>query len=278
MRFQSVSVLGCGWLGLPLAKKLAASGYKVKGSTTTPAKISVLENSNIIPYHLTCDPSVEGENVADFFKADALFLNIPFRRDLKDPKYYAEQIRSVAQHAAAGGIRLVIFAGSTLVYPALNQTAREADVIAPADERAKVLLDVEQMLLSDRRFTTTVIRFAGLYGPDREIGNFFKTARVPKDGDAPVNLIHLDDCIGIVQAVLEKNAGGEVFNACGDDHPLRKDLYTKAAIAAGTKPLVFESAVAGRYKIIANTKVKERLGYRFKYPSPLDWINRAHGA
>jgi nucleoside-diphosphate-sugar epimerase len=273
MPLKSVSILGCGWLGLPLARKLGASGYTVKGSTTTPAKISVLENSNIIPYHLTCNPSVEGENVADFFKTDALFVNIPFRRDLKDPHFYVEQIQSVIGHAVTAGVRFLIFASSTAVYPLLKQHAREDDVIVPADARAKALLEAEQLFLKDSRFTATVIRFAGLYGPDREIGGFLKSGRVAsKDPHAPVNLIHLDDCVGIVAAVLKKQLAGEILNACADGHPLRKDLYVHAGIANGLKPERFDESKSGPYKIVDNSKVKKLLDYRFIYPSPWDWI------
>jgi nucleoside-diphosphate-sugar epimerase len=275
MPLRSVSILGCGWLGLPLAQKLVASGYTVKGSTTTQAKISVLENSNIIPYHLTCAPSVEGEDVADFFKADALFVNIPFRRNLEDPRFYVEQMRSVIANAAAAGARFVIFAGSTAVYPLRNQHAREDDVIVPSDARAQALLEAEQLFLNDPHFKATVIRFAGLYGPGREIGEFLKTGRVAaKDGNAPVNLIHLDDCIGIISAVLQKKPAGEIFNACADAHPLRKDLYVHAAIAAGLKPQHLAEKENPAYKIIDNAKVKELLSYRFIYPSPWNWINK----
>jgi nucleoside-diphosphate-sugar epimerase len=272
MPFKSVSILGCGWLGLPLARALVASGYTVKGSTTTPAKISVLENSNIIPYHLTCAPSVEGENVADFFKADALFVNIPFRRDLPDPSVYVLQMKSVIENAVAAGVCFVIFASSTAVYPLLNQHAKEDDVIVPADARAEALLEAEQLFLNERRFKSTVIRFSGLYGPGREIGSFLKSGRVSaKDGNAPVNLIHLEDGIGIIAAVLKKPLPADIINACADGHPLRKDLYTHAAIAATFKPPDFADQ-GGRYKIIDNAKVKRLLDYRFIYPSPWDWI------
>jgi nucleoside-diphosphate-sugar epimerase len=268
-----VSILGCGWLGLPLGQQLAAQGYTVKGSTTTPAKISVLENSNIIPYHLTCHPSVEGENVADFFKADALFVNVPFRRDLEDPQTYVAQQKSIAAQAAAGDVRLVIFASSTAVYPLNNRHAKESDGIISSDQRVRALLDAEQIFLSETGFKSTVIRFAGLYGPGREIGGFLKTGRVAaKDPNAPVNLIHLDDCIGIIQAVLKKPVAGEIFNACADGHPLRKDLYSHAAVAAGLKPPRFEYNKAPSFKIIDNEKVKTLLDYRFKYPSPWDWM------
>jgi len=45
-----ISILGYGWLGLPLAKVLLENGFSVKGSTTSVEKISVLENSGIQPY------------------------------------------------------------------------------------------------------------------------------------------------------------------------------------------------------------------------------------
>jgi nucleoside-diphosphate-sugar epimerase len=273
MPFKSVSILGCGWLGLPLAQKLVTAGYTVKGSTTTPEKLPVLRNSNIIPFKLTFTPSVEGEDVADFFKSESLFVNIPFRRDLKDPRDYVEQMRNVIAHAAAGGVRLVIFASSTAVYPLLNQRAREEDVIVPSDARAAALLEAEQLFLNETRFKATVVRFAGLYGPDREIGGFLKNGRVAaKDGNAPVNLIHLEDCIGIVSAILRKEASSEIFNACCDAHPLRKDLYIHAAIAQGLKPPHLPETEHPAYKIIDNDKIKKHLDYRFIYPSPWDWI------
>ena len=273
---KTISILGCGWLGLPLAERLVRSGYTVKGSTTTPEKISVLKSSNIIPYQLTCARSVEGGNVADFFKSEMLFVNIPFRRDLPDPFDYVQQMRAVVAHAAAAGVRFIVFASSTSVYPALNQKAKEEDVIVPTEARAKALLEAERLFLDDKRFKTTIIRFAGLYGPNREIGDFLKHDRVlAKDGEAPVNLIHLEDCVGIAAAVIEKGLSGEIFNACADAHPLRKDMYVHIAIAMGIKPPVFDNKIGGPYKIIDNEKIKRLLGYRFVHPSPWNWIDRS---
>ena len=45
-----VSVIGCGWLGFPLAKLLINKGFSVKGSTTQQEKISLLENAGIEAY------------------------------------------------------------------------------------------------------------------------------------------------------------------------------------------------------------------------------------
>ena len=41
---KRVSVLGCGWLGKPLAISLLDEGYSVKGSTTSEDKLELLED------------------------------------------------------------------------------------------------------------------------------------------------------------------------------------------------------------------------------------------
>lgn len=273
---KTVSILGCGWLGLPLARTLIVLGYEVKGATTSPNKLSILKNSNIIPYQLTCtSEAIEGDHVADFFNTDVLFVNIPFKRDLLDPSFYVQQMKVIYGHAVRGSVKRIIFASSTSVYPMLNQTAREDDVFVPADDRARALLEAENVFLGQAKVPATVIRFAGLYGPEREIASFLKSARSSiREGNAPVNLIHLDDCIGIVSLALKKPLEGEIINACGDAHPIRKDLYVHAAIAMGNKPPVFTEKEHPSYKIISNEKVKLLLGYRFIHPGPWAWINQ----
>ncbi|GAB3814760.1 hypothetical protein GCM10028895_08160 [Pontibacter rugosus] len=64
-----VSIMGCGWLGLPLAEQLVKQGYTVKGSTTTAAKQALLEEKNIQPYLLNlADEQVDEEQLQDFWK------------------------------------------------------------------------------------------------------------------------------------------------------------------------------------------------------------------
>lgn len=46
------SIIGCGWLGLPLAERLVAEGYTVKGSTTSVDKLSLLRQKGIDAYLL----------------------------------------------------------------------------------------------------------------------------------------------------------------------------------------------------------------------------------
>ena len=47
MSQNKIGIIGCGWLGLPLAKEFVSNNYKVKGSTTTKEKLEILENEGI---------------------------------------------------------------------------------------------------------------------------------------------------------------------------------------------------------------------------------------
>ena len=55
---KQISILGCGWLGLPLAKSLIANGFSVNGSTTSKEKISILEKSGVNPFMISLSAEV----------------------------------------------------------------------------------------------------------------------------------------------------------------------------------------------------------------------------
>lgn len=268
LSMKKISILGCGWLGLPLARMFLAKGWSVKGSTTTEARLRELSESGIEPFLIVCDPEINGRNLDCFFSSDCLILNIPFLRNLKDPRYYREQILSVAEKAKTSSLKRIIFASSTSVYPDTLIDAREDAVFSPADERAGVLLDIERELLGCSSFSTTVIRFAGLYGANRKIGNFLSGRSVPR-ANAPVNLIHLDDCCHIIGKLVDADITGEIFNACSDAHPLRKDLYTLAAKALNVPAPQFSSDTPVKGKTVNNRKLKQKLSYTFVHPDPM---------
>ena len=267
---RSISILGCGWLGLPLAKHLIQCGYHIKGSTTTPEKILALKRAGVEACLIQCVPEITGDQLATFFKSDILFLNIPFKRDLENPGYYQRQIDSVVKWIESSTIRFVIFASSTSIYPEDISEAREDWPIKPHNARAKVLLDTEKAILKNRRFKSTVVRFSGLYGGERQIGQFLAGKKDLEGADQPVNLIHLDDCVGIVSQVIQKGVYGEIFNAVSDVHPTRKQLYTAAARHLNIPPPQFlRTSLAKSYKVVSNRKIKDILGYTFRYPDPM---------
>ena len=47
---KQISILGCGWLGFPLAENLINKGNKIKGTTTSVDKLQLLSKAGIVPY------------------------------------------------------------------------------------------------------------------------------------------------------------------------------------------------------------------------------------
>ena len=257
-------------MGLPLSEQLVEAGYQIKGSTTTPGKVKQLEEAGIEPYLLTLAPELQGDADA-FFDADVLFLNVPPGRRRGDVKTrHLREMESVLEALQGSSIDFVIFASSTGVYPKNNSTVTEAFEGAPDRPTGEVLREVESRFMEAEGFDTTVLRFAGLYGYDRRPGRFLAGRENVPNGEAPVNLVHRDDCIGVVRAVIEGDVRGEVFNVCADKHPLRRTLYVREAERMGLEPPTFSDDEAPEFKHVSNEKLRQQLGYRFLHPDPLE--------
>ncbi len=254
---QNIGILGCGWLGMPLASFLVGKGHSVKGSTSTASKIPALKKVGIDPYLVSCNEDSVFYSTPSFFNADALIINIPPRRGTGFD--YAKSMGVLAKETGNYQVGQVIFISSTSVYPEKGKLVTEADAF-PETERGKALLEAEKHFKE-----ATIIRLSGLIGPNRIPGTFRKD-KAWKDG--PVNLIHLDDCISIIYQLLEKGATNSVYNACCPEHPLRSQLYTHVSSLGFETAKVMEETDPTR-KLVSSQKLIDELGYTFKYNSPL---------
>lgn len=273
-----VSILGCGWLGHPLGQRLLGRDVSVRGSTTTPEKLDVLRADGIDPVLLTLDPDLSDQDPTPLFESPVLVLNVPPPRGVDDVRdRHARQIGAVRAAAAEGAVEWVLFASSTGVYPNVERQVTEADcppgepdaLPGPRRETGKALLDAEALLLEASDFDTTIVRLGGLYGSDRNPGRFLAGRTDVGRPEAPVNLIHQDDAVGVFVTLLDQNIRGEVFNACADEHPSRRTFYTQAAEATGLEPPTFDRSDTQRGKLVSNHKIKHRCDYSFQHPNPL---------
>lgn len=269
---KTISILGCGWLGLPLAEFLIKKGFAVKGSVSRPERIELLKEKGITPWQIKIsDTDITGENLPGFLASEILVINIPPARREDIVTYHTAQLTLLIDAINKSSVQYVLFVSSTSVYPELNRTITEKDSFEPAKGSGKALIAVEQLLLSQTGFKTTILRFAGLIGYDRQPGRFLSGKKNVENGDGPVNVIHQDDCIALIASVIEQGVWGEIFNACADMHPSRKEFYTLAAEKIGL-PLPEFIDGSTSFKIVNSDKIKSRLGYSFKYPNPLETL------
>lgn len=266
---KNISILGCGWLGLPLAKSLLQDGYNVKGTTTSPEKLQILRESGIEAYVLKADPDFDPRLVKSFFETDILIVNIPPPRREDVLTYHSRQIDCIVEQIVASGTDYVLFVSSTSVYPNTNGKVTEEDDLEPVKPSGKALKAIEKKLSENSGFKTTILRLSGLIGYDRNPRNFLKRRTPRARSNAPVNLIHRDDCIEIIKKIIKNDLWGETLNASSDSNPMRREFYESEAEKSGIDLENYFDKPHSGYKLVSNEKLKKLLNYSFIYPDPL---------
>lgn len=261
-----VSVLGCGWFGFPLAQRLVKAGYKVSGSVRSVSKISALTGAGIEPYVLNLEKEVYSAQVKDFLDCETLIISIPPSSQMKS---HLEQIKTFLSLAAKPPHK-IIYISSTSVYVDNNGVVTEDNQKIPEKGNGAVLRQTEEYIRSN--YTDCVIlRFGGLIGPDRNPAKYFAGRKNIPGGKNPVNLVHLDDCVGVTKKIIEDKFIPGVYNVCSPAHPEKALFYTKSAERLGLEIPEFEDNLTS-YKIVSPEHLIKTINYTFLYPSPIDMI------
>ena len=220
---HKIAVVGCGWLGLPLAQSFLDRGYEVLGTTRNEDKLEKLSNLGIKMSLLNFTNS-ELEVAPHFFDdVTVCFLNIPPNRN--EPSQYANKCLAISKLLPEKC--QLIFASSTGVYLDVNKVIKEDELEHAAYRHDNPVLQAEKDLSASMGKQLTIIRFAGLIGPNRNPASYFSGKSKIKSGLNPVNLIHLNDCVRLVQHVIDNDQFGHIIHACYDGHPARMDYYSK---------------------------------------------------
>ncbi len=244
---QKISILGCGWLGFSLAIYLKNKGYLVKGSTTSTAKLTSLNQQGIQPFLV--DISNPNDTLQEFLSSEVLIIAIT-SKSISD---FEQLIKNIE----LSEVQKVMLISSTSVYPFTNGKVTEE--ISTSNTP---LAEIEQLFRSNTNFKSTIIRFGGLFGYDRKPGNFVKN-KIVEHPEGYINLIHRDDCIEIIEQIISKNLWNELFNACADHHPKRREFYSRASEIIGLPQPVFNEQSKNFYKIIESQKLISALNYEF---------------
>ncbi|OJJ23635.1 uroporphyrinogen-III C-methyltransferase [marine bacterium AO1-C] len=271
---EYISILGLGWLGLPLALKLQKSGYSVNGSTATLDKLKLLSKYSFLASRIKVESDeIVGDWESFTAETSTLIINFPPKRIDDIETIHPLQIEQIIKHTPKS--TKVIFVSSTSVYQNNNGVIDETEDCTPEKASGRALLKAEHLLQQHFGSNVTILRLAGLIGPQRHPGRFLANKKQLKNPNVPVNLIHQKDAIGLIEAILEQNCFGEIINGCADVHPKRKAYYEHAAIKLNLPAPTFETTTAvatkERFKIVDNSRSKSLLNFTYQFSNP-EWI------
>lgn len=263
---KTIAIAGLGWLGQPLAYRLANLGYTVKGSVTTVEKASLLQQNSFDAYPLEISENgVQGGVKALLKNADCLIIMIPPGIRRNTGADYVLKMTHFLEEIKKESVRKIILVSSTSVYDDSQGKVTEKDEPKPQTNAGKQLRQVEELFINSEELQTTIIRFGGLYGGSRQPAKYLAGRKDLTDGRAPVNLINRQDCISIITEILKHDAFGELFNAVNPDHPKKGDFYIRKAQEMGLQPPTFTKGDSNEiFKQVDSENLKKILGYEFK--------------
>jgi nucleoside-diphosphate-sugar epimerase len=276
-----VLIVGCGYVGAPLGVELVKQGHEAFGLRRSASADETLKAAGIMPLHADI---TKFETLAALPAGFDWVVNCAASGGGGPEEYrqlYLEGNRNLISWLALSSPRKFVYTSSTGVYGQNDgSVVKESSPTEPESETAKVLVETEKVLLeaaAQKKIPATILRVAGIYGPDR--GHLLKQylqneAKLEGKGERSLNMIHRDDLIGVIIAALKSGRPGEIYNAV-DDEPVSQYHFFEWLGGALDKPLPPSGPAdpdANRKRGVTNKKVSNRklkmeLGYQFKYPN-----------
>ncbi|MEU3794771.1 NAD-dependent epimerase/dehydratase family protein [Streptomyces fructofermentans] len=290
---------GTGVMGRRLVSQLVARGHQVTATTTSTAKLGLLEHlgaDGIVMDGL--DAVTVGEAVATAQPDVIVHQMTSVSAEKTDMKHPDRWFDTTNRLRAEGVDHLLAAAEATDVSHFVAQSAgiangaraggwvkTEEDPLDPEESTtaratAEAVRHLEEMVVTAGG---AALRYGGLYGPGTldERVELVRTRRFPLvgAGTGHFSWVHLDDAAHATVLAVEQQAQG-IFNIVDDEPaPVSEWLPHLAACAGAKQPvrvpkwlgrlLVGEAAVTlmteGRG--FSNIKAKRELGWELRYPS-----------
>ena len=252
MKKETLSLIGCGWLGKALAFDLKASDYNI---ITTSLSDKSTDFAQISVTYIQMDAALDLVDES-IINSDIVIYMIP-PLGLSHVMHFFDQIPSNKK---------IIFISSTSVY-GKNLGPVDEDTINHACSTSSPLLLETENYIKNRFSFATIIRPGGLYGVKRHPIYFLQGKTELVGGHAFLHLTHQDDCLKAIKAVIKNSAWGETFNIVSDVKLRKNEYYPMMANKLNlTPPLYLQYEKSMRETIISNTKSKLKLGMTYLNP------------
>lgn len=249
---KKVVITGYGWMAGYLGNALLSSDNPINativGTTRSDEKHKSLGEKQI-----TAVKFALGDDTAELCKhmSGATFIiNIPPGRRNTQLDGFTQQVIALIDDAVAAQVAHIIFVSTTSVYgDSTNETLTESSSTAPETASAKAHVAIEEHLASvSSQVDYTVLRLAGLVGPDRHPARSLSGRELPS-GNKRINLVHISDVVNALVSVIRTPLQNKTLHLCSELHPKRGEYYSRAASALNLPLPIFsgtESEAKGK--------------------------------
>lgn len=213
-----ISVIGCGWLGLPMCQSLKSQGHNVTTTASQAIKKNELDSQfKTILFDIKSDLIND-----DLLNADVIIYTIP-PLGFKEVESFFKTVRSDQK---------IIFISSTSVYGKSLGECNENTPLNPDTKNGKLLFESE-MFLHQNFKNTTIIRPGGLFGEFnnkcRHPIHFLQGKKDLTNGSEWLHLVDGHDCIKAIITIIKNNLWNDDFNLINDMRIRKSEYYPQIA-------------------------------------------------
>jgi nucleoside-diphosphate-sugar epimerase len=271
-----VLIVGCGYIGQRVARRLQAGGHSVTGLVRRSGSALELAATGIGALVLDLDRDIPTLDAG--FRAVFYFAPPP-----GDGMTDTRMTRVLA--ALVPPPRRIVYISTSAVYGDCDGAWIDEDhPLQPTTARGTRRLDAERQLRAwaqGHGVEWIILRVPGIYGPGKlPLARLQKGLPVLREDQAPyTNRIHGDDLATICVAAMQSDQANTVYNV-SDGHPSNMtDYFFRVADAAGLpRPPVVSREEAGSVlsagmlsflndsRRMRNDKILRELGIELQYP------------
>ncbi|WP_428311067.1 NAD-dependent epimerase/dehydratase family protein [Hydrocarboniphaga sp.] len=221
-------IVGCGDIGLRVARQLLDRGIAVHGQVRSTASAQALSQAGITP--VIADLDAPATTAAENYELVFWFAPPPPSGD-GDPRIRAWLAHNTPQ-------RLVYISTSGVYGDCGNRWIDETEPCKPQTPRGRRRVDAEAALAdhAERGGTEVVIlRVPGIYGPGRmPLERLRQGLPVIVESESPTtNRIHADDLAGAAIAAAEHGQAGAAYNVSDGSPTTMTDYFCRCAALLG---------------------------------------------
>jgi nucleoside-diphosphate-sugar epimerase len=277
-------VFGCGYLGSRVAERWLAEGHSVCAVTRSEPNAKTLGEMGISP--LLADVTV-ASSLASLPSADVVLYAVGYDRTSGERRSVVVDGLRNALESLRGKAERLVFISTTSVYGhSHGEWVDEHSPTVPDANAGRTALEAEELIRAAVGIDSVILRLTGLYGPGRllrRIEQLRAAEPIAGDGDAWLNLIHVEDAAMAVVAAGERLMRSELRSKLylvTDDRPVqRREYYEHLARVTASTPPSFDaganSRVVGSGKRCRNDLAKSELGVTLAFPTYIEGLEDA---
>lgn len=264
-------IIGCGYLGLRVARAWREAGDDVWALTRSADHAAQFEQQGITPL---LGDVLDRDSLRQLPETETVLHAVGYDRSAAAGKreVYVTGLANVLQ-ALPAGCRRLIYVSSTSVYgQSQGEWVDETSPCEPTSEGGRICRDAEQVARDNFRGAggVSVLRLSGIYGPGRlaaRIEALRQQRPIAGHPDGWINLIHVDDARQVVQTCATISEPVDTLLVSDDEPMRRRDYYSRLTAALGVPEAIFTGEDGDLGKRCSNRRLREHLGVELAYPT-----------